>query len=198
MVEASTVSAEVLAAFEEALSQLRRLGMVVHDIEIDDLDLLDAIFNPIMLGEAAAHHHRALVDGGDYGPGFRRRVAEGFAYTAVDYIQAQRGRTRITRSVLTAMDGIDVIATPTSDRTAATFAEYAVGHGSPFTRVFNVTGQPSISLPCGFDRHNLPIGLLLSGHSFDEVAVLDVASRFEGSTEWSRRRPPVEVGGRHA
>ena len=194
LVDTSELDHDVNTAFEDALARLACLGMVVRDIDIEDLDLLDPTFNPIMLSEAAAFHHRQLVDGADYGTGFRRRVADGFGYTAVDYIQAQRGRTRIARNVANAMRDVDVIATPVSDRTAATFAEYAVGHGSPFTRVFNLTGQPSLSLPCGFDAHNLPIGLLLSGRPFDEATVLAVALRYEQSTDWHRRRPPLDVG----
>ena len=59
-----------------------------------------------------------------------------------------------------------------------------------FVAMFNLTGLPAISLPCGFDRDGLPIGLQLAGRPFDEATVLRAAFAYERGTTWHERRPP--------
>lgn len=181
---------DVAGAFDAALEQLQALGAVVTEVELPHIDLLDGIYSPVLLSEAAAYHQAELAARGDeYSRGFRRRVLEGFLYTGVEYVQAQRGRALFTHAFDELMRSVDVIATPTTHRTAPTFAEQATSARSPFTRIFNVTGQPSVSIPCGFDRSGLPIGLLLSGRRGEDAVVLRVANAYERATPWHARRP---------
>ena len=60
-----------------------------------------------------------------------------------------------------------------------------------YTRPFNLTGFPAITLPCGFSGEGLPVGLQLAGRPFEETTVLLAAHAYEQSTEWHRKRPPV-------
>ena len=60
-----------------------------------------------------------------------------------------------------------------------------------YTRSFNITGSPAISIPCGFSDAGMPIALQLAGRPFDELTVLRAAHAYEQATEWHRRRPPV-------
>jgi len=55
----------------------------------------------------------------------------------------------------------------------------------------NLAGLPGLSLPCGFDRAGLPIGLQIIGRPFDEETVLNVAYAYEQSTDWCRTAPPI-------
>lgn len=186
------IESDVLAAFRAAIGHLHDLGAEVRDVELPGIELIDGIFNPILQSEAAAYHQTSLASRGrEYGRGFRRRVLEGFLYTGVEYVQAQRGRSLFTEGYDELMRSIDFIATPTTHRTAPTFAEQATAARSPFTRIFNVTGQPSISIPCGFDRQGLPIGLLLSGRRFDDEGLLRLADAYERTTAWHERRPDL-------
>ena len=186
------IEPDVLAAFRAAVDHLRELGAEVHEIDLPHLDVLDGIFNPILQSEAAAYHQTRLASrGNEYGRGFRRRVLEGYLYTGVEYVQAQRGRSMFTAAYDELMRSVDIIATPTTHRTAPTFPEQATSARSPFTRIFNVTGQPSISIPCGFDRLGLPIGLLLSGRRFEDASLLRTAEAYERTTPWHRRRPAL-------
>ena len=59
-----------------------------------------------------------------------------------------------------------------------------------FTVAANLTGAPAMSLPCGFDRNGLPIGLQIQGDYFAEAAMLNVAHRFQQVTDWHTRIPP--------
>jgi aspartyl-tRNA(Asn)/glutamyl-tRNA(Gln) amidotransferase subunit A len=67
-----------------------------------------------------------------------------------------------------------------------------------FTIAGNLTGAPALSIPCGFDRAGLPIGLQLQGPSFGEAQLLAVAHRFQQATDWHRRAPPLAGLGRDA
>ena len=186
------IEEDVLAAFRAAVDHLRELGAEVREIDLPHLDVLDGIFNPILQSEAAAYHQTRLASrGNEYGRGFRRRVLEGYLYTGVEYVQAQRGRSMFTAAYDDLMRSVDIIATPTTHRTAPTFPEQATSARSPFTRIFNVTGQPSISIPCGFDRQGLPIGLLLSGRRFEDASLLRLADAYERTTAWHRQRPSL-------
>jgi aspartyl-tRNA(Asn)/glutamyl-tRNA(Gln) amidotransferase subunit A len=61
---------------------------------------------------------------------------------------------------------------------------------TPFTYPFNLTGQPAASVPCGFTREGLPVGLQIAGRRFDDVTVLRAAAAFERARPWSNVRPP--------
>jgi aspartyl-tRNA(Asn)/glutamyl-tRNA(Gln) amidotransferase subunit A len=60
-----------------------------------------------------------------------------------------------------------------------------------FTYPFNLAGVPAISVPCGFDRQELPIGLQIAAQPFDEAMVLRVAHAYERTHDWHRRMPPL-------
>ncbi|MBI3990069.1 MAG: amidase, partial [candidate division NC10 bacterium] len=60
-----------------------------------------------------------------------------------------------------------------------------------FTHPFNLTGQPAASVPCGWTKEHLPVGLHIVGRRFDEVTVLKAAAAFEAASSWADRRPPI-------
>lgn len=183
---------DVVAAFEDSVRHLAALGAEVREIRLPRMELIDGMYNPMLLCEAAAYHQDRLANrDAEYGRGFHRRVMEGFLYTGVEYVQAQRGRTLLINEFDALMRDVDLIVTPTTHRTAPTFPEQTTSARSPFTRIFNLTGQPSISVPCGFDRQGLPIGLLLTGRRLEDATVLRAADAYERSTGWHQRRPEL-------
>ena len=60
-----------------------------------------------------------------------------------------------------------------------------------YTRVYNITGSPAVSVPCGFGPDGLPVGLHLAGRNFDELSVLRAAYAYQQATDWHTRRPPL-------
>ena len=60
-----------------------------------------------------------------------------------------------------------------------------------YTRVFNLTGLPAISVPCGLSSEGLPVGLQLAGRAWDEATVLHAAYAYETATEWTQCRPSL-------
>jgi aspartyl-tRNA(Asn)/glutamyl-tRNA(Gln) amidotransferase subunit A len=100
-------------------------------------------------------------------------------------------------------ENVSAIITPTVPMTAPRVDELGKPWGRPgetallwisrFTRFFNIIGLPAISIPCGFDREGLPIGMQIVGKAFDESGVLRVAHAYEQNTRWLDRRPDQNV-----
>ncbi|MCH9036229.1 MAG: amidase, partial [Chloroflexi bacterium] len=59
------------------------------------------------------------------------------------------------------------------------------------TTPYNLSGLPAVSVPCGFTRSGLPIGMQIGGRAFDEATVLQVASAYERATDWHTRHPEI-------
>ena len=88
----------------------------------------------------------------------------------------------------------DVLMGPVTPRTAYRLGENAddpvqMYLGDIFTIAGNLTGTPGLSIPCGFDRQGLPIGLLIQGPALAEARLLNVAHRFQQATDWHSRAP---------
>ena len=64
---------------------------------------------------------------------------------------------------------------------------------SRLTRPFNLTGQPTISVPCGFTSEGMPIGMQLAGRQWQEATVLRAAHAYEQATDWHTRRPNLNA-----
>jgi aspartyl-tRNA(Asn)/glutamyl-tRNA(Gln) amidotransferase subunit A len=115
------------------------------------------------------------------------------------YIEAQQRRRVYTAVWEEALAPLDALAAPTLAAPAAPIgaADVAVGRAREsvrlamirFTRASNLTGLPAVSVPCGFSRDGLPIGLQLIGRRLDEARLLRVAHAYEAVTPWHERFP---------
>src|SRR5204862_3945123 len=95
-----------------------------------------------------------------------------------------------------------VLVTPTTPVPAVKIGQESVRYGGAeepaiFTMIrctapFNATHLPALSLPCGFSRDGLPIGLQIAGRPFDEATVLAVGHAYERATDWHARRPRLD------
>jgi len=188
------VKREVTGAFETAMGALRELGAEVRDVSIPSIWAAPA-FMVIMLTEAFAYHARDLRERPElYGEVLREKMMAGALFTSDEYVQAQRLRARLRADMHHALTEVDVLATPTAPVTAPAFAA-VLDPNFPFGRSnmapFNMTGLPTLALPCGFSPSGLPISLQLAGRPFDEATVLRAGHAYEQATDWHRRRPPV-------
>ena len=188
------IDPEVERAFEEAMATLRGLGAEVRDVQIPSLKAAHA-FLLILLTEAYAYHERDLREHPElYGDVLRERFLAGALITASEYVQAQRIRSEICRETAEVLQSVDVLATPTSPKPATPFAQaHDPEFGFPRSNMppFNVTGSPTLALPCGFSASGLPLSLQLAGRPFAEATVLRVGHAYEQATSWHTRRPPV-------
>jgi aspartyl-tRNA(Asn)/glutamyl-tRNA(Gln) amidotransferase subunit A len=206
---------EIAAAVEAAFGVLTGLGAEAVAADLPGPAETRAPFAVIISSEATAvHDARLRAHAAEYGADVRERLQSGYAFSAVEYLTAQRVRRHLVQQYEEIFARVDVLVTPTvpvttprigettlriGDRVVDT-APLAAGAGNPpasyslaiisrNTHPFNFSGQPVLSLPCGFTRAGLPIGLQISGSAWDEATVLRVAHAYERATEWHLRRP---------
>ena len=136
-----------------------------------------------------------------FGPEVKRRIMLGTyvlsaGYYDAYYLKAQQVRTLLRQDYDRAFERVDVVATPTSptpafrlgDKTSDPVQMYL---NDIFTVSANLTGLPSISVPCGFSPGRLPIGIQLTGRAFDEATVLRAADAYQRDTTFHADLPPI-------
>src|SRR5207245_820194 len=140
------IDPEVEKGFEQALATLRQLGAALEDVQIPSIQAAGA-YTAILLAEAFAYHEHDLREHPErFGEILRERMLAGALITASEYVQAQRLRTQLRADMNAVLRRVDVLATPTSPKTAPTFPpvydpEYGFPRGN--TGPFNMTGLPA-------------------------------------------------------
>lgn len=192
---------DVAAATEAAIDDLAKAGAKVVEFRIPLLEFgLGAIF-AIELSSSTAYHDASLRAGrvADFTPDVRTLVEMGRLVTGPDYLKAEQYRMALMDEFRKVFAKVDVVAGPTTPITAWKRGEWTVQvAGQPesvlaaswrFTYPYNLTGLPAISVPSGFDRDGLPIGLQIAARPFDESTVLRVAHAYERRHDWKDRLP---------
>ena len=193
---------QVALAVREAISVMESMGAEVTEVAFPMFHDAQVISGAILVAEAAAYHRDLLLEHGHkLYPPVRLRLEAGLFVTAADYIRAQQARTLFNRQARELLDHVDLLAGPTEPVTAPKLLAAHVQAGeeevgataalTQYTRPYNITGFPAISVPCGFSNEGLPIGLQLAGRPFDELTVLRAAHAYEQATDWHTRRPPI-------
>ncbi|MDO8615235.1 MAG: amidase [Dehalococcoidia bacterium] len=190
------LDAGVEEAVRKAVAVLEGLGAEVREVSLPYIQEIPGAVTAIMLPEALAYHQRWMAERpDDYGDDVRYRLELGAAFTAVQYIQAQRLRELAVgawrRQVF---DRVDLLATPATPVTAPPIAEGELQATLGLIRMtnpINLLGLPAVSLPCGFSETALPIGLQLIARWFEEPMLLRAAHAYEGATAWRQRAPPL-------
>jgi len=187
------INPEVAQAFEAALTTLRGLGAEVRDVTIPSLHTTPA-FLLIVLTEAFAYHERDIREHPElYGDVLRERILAGALVTAAEYTQTQRLRAQLCSEMAAVLQDVDMLATPTTPTPATPFTlaqDPELGFPRSNMAPFNLTGLPTLALPCGFASSGLPLSLQLAGRPFAEGLVLCVGHTYEQATTWHTRRPP--------
>jgi aspartyl-tRNA(Asn)/glutamyl-tRNA(Gln) amidotransferase subunit A len=193
--EGTGTSPEVMAAFDAALTVLESLGAKVVDLDAAPFLAGRAANRVILISEAYAYHEETLHNRPqDMGKEARNSFREGAFVTAAGYLHAQQARGLIAYQLGKVLMDVDVIASPASPQVAERFDEFNPEDRyrlPSFTEVYNLTGQPALSLPCGFSPSGLPIGLQIAGRPFDEGTVFRVAAAYEAATDWHQRHPDL-------
>ncbi len=193
---------EVGQAVRDALSVLETMGAVVTEVSFPMFHDSSPISTAVLMAEAAAYHRDLLASDADkLYPPVRLRLEGGLFISAADYLRAQQARTLFDREARQLLEQVDLLAGPTEPVTAPKLLATQVQVGedtvgtvpalTQYTRAYNLTGFPAISVPCGFSSSELPIALQLAGRPFDDATVLRAAHAYEQATDWHRRRPPI-------
>jgi len=213
------LNGDVEAALREAVEVYRSLGATIVDVSLPHQKYCVAAYYLVASCEASSnlarydgvhYGHRAakfdgMIDmyattrGEGFGDEVKRRIMLGtFAlssgYYEAYYLKALRVRRLIRNDFDKAFEHCDVIASPASPTTAFPLGALnkdplAMYLMDIYTISANLAGLPGLSIPCGFDSSNLPIGLQLLGPPFEEERLLRAARMYERSTNWPRRAP---------
>jgi aspartyl-tRNA(Asn)/glutamyl-tRNA(Gln) amidotransferase subunit A len=190
---------DVAHAVEDALALLNKMTRGSKEVYLPSLT-----GTQLGGGEGYAYHEEFIAHGGagGYEPITRRAVENGAQAKAADYVRAWRKLQLIRRTVNDSFQNVDLLVTPTRRHTARTIEEEIkrASNDKPKppdpenTSPFDSYGLPSITVPCGFSKAGMPIGLQISGPSFGEIDVLALAHAYQEATDWHKRRPPLEPG----
>ncbi len=130
-----------------------------------------------------------------FGEDVLTRLKNGAAVRAPDYARAVRREAELIRALDLYFSDVDLVLTPTTRVPAPRFQNVAVALSqdlTAFTAPFNLSGFPAISVPCGFTRAGLPIGMQLVARPWNEALTLRAANEYQQATSWHRRVPPLD------
>jgi aspartyl-tRNA(Asn)/glutamyl-tRNA(Gln) amidotransferase subunit A len=185
---------EIGKAAEDAIAVLGKMTKSTTDVLFPRVDTL-----PVLLAETYAYHAAYVADGERrklYLLLTLQRILDGASVSMPAYIEARRRMTIARNTAFEIFANVDVLVTPTTMALPTKVASALAEAPSEIRLIrntvpFNSLGLPTISVPCGFTRAGLPIGLQITGPPFAEARVLALAHAYEQATEWHRREPPV-------
>ena len=213
------IDADVAAAVDAAIGELQKLGATTVAIELPAAKLSVPVYYVIAPAEASsnlsrfdgvryghrAEHYDNLLDmykksrAEGFGAEVKRRILIGtyvlsHGYYDAYYLKAQQVRRLIADDFQRAFAQCDVIIGATTPGAAFEFGAKSADPvqmylNDIFTIAGNLTGAPAISIPCGFTRGGLPIGLQLQANYFREAQLLNVSHQYQQATDWHARAP---------
>ncbi len=197
--------ASTIAAAIEVLSKLTA-GITSH-APMPEIPAGEGFFE--QMGDTASYHEKLLKGSAmAYMPPTRKELENMVkAPTAIDSARAHDALVLIRRTVDAAFKDIDLVVMPTTRSLPPTINDslademgtkkphaydfFEGSSGCNNTAPFDVYGIPALSLPCGFSKSGLPIGLMIAGPHFAEGKVLALAYAYQQATEWHKRKPTL-------
>jgi aspartyl-tRNA(Asn)/glutamyl-tRNA(Gln) amidotransferase subunit A len=211
---------EVAEAVQRAIAFYQSVGCEIHEVSLPHTSYCLDTYYIIATAEASSnlarydgirygHRSRQADDivglyeksrAEGFGAEVKRRIILGTyvlssGYYDAYYLRAQKVRTLIRQDFLQAYGQVDALLTPTSPVPAFKLGEksdpLAMYLCDIYTIGANLAGLPAISVPCGFTRAGLPVGLQLIGRPFQEADLLAIARSYEQAHDWHRRYPTI-------
>ena len=193
---------DVDEAMEAAFGVFKELGAAVRDVETPDVELANSLHRLILLAEASSvHHDRIDKYREQVGEDVRLLLDQGRFVLATDYLRAQRARRKFCRQYESALNEVDALVAPAIPIPTARVGELEIevdGHlenvrlaTTRNIRALNLTGLPVLSVPCGFHRDGMPIGLQIVGARYREDRILAIGHAYERATDWHEHLPPM-------
>jgi len=186
--------AEAFEAFEAAIKLFTSQGLHLRDAKLPDLPFEPAAIAFITAEAVAAFEplissgkNRELVD-----PAAHVAAETSKTVTGADYVRAMQARRLMQAEMDKLFDAYDVLVSPSVPFLAPNLSadiEKALDAPDPLGAAGNLCGLPALSVPCGFSKSGLPIGMQIVGRTLTESKVLAVGKHYQQSTDWHRRRP---------
>lgn len=189
---------EIEKAFEDALRALRKAGMKILRADLPEHPYEETA-RTLLNGEMAAAHaefiksdkFNELVDAGQ-----KDGLKKALELTAVDYVRAQYKRMQIKSDILRLFEKFDALVSPSLMIEAVTLdtnLKTAFRKRGGYSVLGALCGVPALTMPMGFGRQGLPLGISITGNLFDENTLLQIGMVYQRETDWHRRRPPIDA-----
>ena len=215
------IAPDIQKGVQEALKEYEKLGAKLVDINLPTSPLSVAAYYVIAPAEASSNLSRfdgvrygyRAPDYSDLNDMYAKTRAQGFGaevkrriligtyvlshgYYDAYYLKAQKVRRLISQDFAHAFKICDMIMSPTTPSTAFKVGEKVFDPvqmylSDTFTIAANLAGLPAMSIPCGLDQNQLPIGLQLIGNYFDEAGMIAAAHQYQCATDWHLKKPPL-------
>ncbi|MHC4123002.1 MAG: Asp-tRNA(Asn)/Glu-tRNA(Gln) amidotransferase subunit GatA [Planctomycetota bacterium] len=212
---------QVQKALMDSVEVYKKLGADIVEIDMPYSDYAIAAYYIIATAEASSnlarydgvHYGHRTANPKDYIEVYTKSRAEGFGqevkrrimlgtyalssgYYDAYYLKALKVRNLIRTDFIRAFEKCDCIMMPVSPTTAFKIGEKTSDPlqmylSDIYTIAVNLAGIPGISIPCGFDQNNLPIGLQIIAPAFEESNLLRIARMFESQTDYYKRTPAI-------
>lgn len=198
---------EVAEACRGVLDRLAALGANVVDDD-SEIENPDAAWTVLQQSNWAARFGARIDEvASKLDPSFAEGIRAALAYRGQDVVQATYKRTQYFRMVQAWLKDAHFVVTPTMSRTpleadhpvfepievAGAVAGDMRAAWTPYLSLFDLTGHPAVSVPCGLTRYGLPVGLQIVGPWYADAAVLQLAQRVQEIVGWTAWRPPHSV-----
>ncbi len=200
VIEGADVHPDCVAAYEEASALLSSLG---HEVEDVDLPFpAEAVPSFLALWFAMATLAPITPDQeSELLPLTRYLRAQGLQLSAADLLFHQAVLQGSVRPAMRALNDYDAILTPTlamPPRPVGWFDEVEPAENfvrqtqfTPWTALYNLSGQPAVSVPLHWTANGLPIGIMLAARMGDEATLISLSAQLEAAKPWRDRRPPM-------
>ena len=197
----------MVAAFEAAVTEIAGAGATVGRLPFPQAN--EALrLNPrgLVIAAEAYHHNRRLVEEhyNELDPVVATRLRAGNQITAPDYIATTQAWARLRAECETALADVDALLVPTTPipglpvQALADNMDVYVRHNLLYLRntaIGNILGLSGVSVPCGFTREGMPVGLMVYAKPFREEVALRVGHAFQQVTDWHQRSPELAWAG---
>jgi aspartyl-tRNA(Asn)/glutamyl-tRNA(Gln) amidotransferase subunit A len=178
---------EIDAAMKAAIDKLAELGAEIKPIALPTCEYAASASWTIAYSESFVYHqHWFEKQAHDYTAPFYLKITAAGMTSAVERIVSQRIRQAVTRELMTALQDVDIIVTP-SGRTLA--SSRVRDDMTSVTRPASLAGLPAMSLPIGFAQEETAIGMQVIGRPFEESTVFRLGHAYEQATRWFLKRP---------
>jgi len=185
------------SAVEAGAHKLAELGAEIVEVELKDAEHAQQSVMPMVWADAYEYHRdRAENSPECFGRDVLDRILLGRGVSGRDYAAALRARESWNRTIDRTLEQVDVILTPTTPITAPSIEESGdmlstTHHLTRFTYLFSWAGLPGLSVPCGFTKFGMPIGLLLNGRPWEEKLLFQIGNCYQDHTDWHERIAPL-------
>ena len=187
---------QVASAVKNALDVFTAMGAELRDIRVEV-----PTDRTLQAAESYSFHQKSVMTSPElYQPETLRRIRSGERTSQGEIQRAIGELVRARQAIASVFEEVDLLATPTVPIVTPQIQELKL-HPEQLrprelallrnTRPFNVWGLPAISVPCGFDKSGMPIGLQIAGPHWQEERVLQVAHAYEQATAWHKRTPAI-------